>query len=316
MSKPIPYPADVRAKGWRFELDHEKIEQSATWALAPPELRPWLLMLWMTAWKQTPCGTLDDDDALIAARIGMPLKTFQKHRGTLRRGWWCADDGRLYHDTITQFVIDMMTRRRKESDRKALSRAKTPLGVPPLSRGTTAGLHPESDTGTGTGTGKEETTTTSRTTAGEVVGDQQSPTKAGEVCRAIKAKKVADVNPSSPELIALIAKGVPVETFEAAAEICAKATPPKGFAYLLGIVKRQLGEAAVIASGAGMPTKPWDADRPSIEAKGVELGLGKWNEHDLSEKRERFDQYTARVRHLVEGGRHVTIDTPFGMAHH
>ncbi|MNV70742.1 hypothetical protein D3C71_1637220 [compost metagenome] len=108
------------------------------------------------------------------------------------------------------------------------------------------------------------------------------------------------MNPSSPELLALIAKGVPVETFEAAAEICAKATPPKGFAYLLGIVKRQLGEAAVIASGVGMPVKPWDESRTSIEAKGEEVGLGRWNEHDLSVNRETFPQYTARVRRAVE----------------
>jgi len=136
--------------------------------------------------------------------------------------------------------------------------------------------------------------------AGSVGGDRQSPTRAGEVCRAIKARKVADVNPSNPELNALIAKGVPVETFEAAAEICAKATPPKGFAYLLGIVKRQLGEAAAIASGVGMPEKPWDENRSTIEAKGEELGLGRWDEHDLSTKRETFAQYTARVRRAVE----------------
>ena len=78
------------------------------------------------------------------------------------------------------------------------------------------------------------------------------------MCRAIKAKGVADVNPSNPALLEYIAKGVTVEVFEAAAETCAKATPPKGMAYLLGIVKRQMTEAAGIASGVGMPAKPWD----------------------------------------------------------
>lgn len=310
MTRPVPYPSDTRAKGWRFELDHEKIEQSDTWALAPAELRPWLLMLWLTAWKQTPCGSLPAEDDLIAARIGMPLKTFQKHRAVLRRGWWVAEDGRLYHDTIVSFVVDMMTRRRKESDRKALARAKTladsppiPPVVPPLSRGTDAGLHPESDTGTGTGTSTSAKVDTPPTDprAGLVGVDGQSPTKAGTICRAIKAKGVvAGLNPSNPELLALIDKGVPLETFEAAATICVEAKPPKGFAYLLGIVKRQLGEAAAIASGAGMPGKPWDHDRWTIEAKGIELGLGKWNEHDLSANRELFPAYTARVRRAVE----------------
>ncbi|WP_213956312.1 hypothetical protein [Variovorax sp. dw_954] len=135
---------------------------------------------------------------------------------------------------------------------------------------------------------------------GSVGGVSASPTKAGEICRAIRAKGVQGVNPSNPELLALVDKGVPLETFEAAAETCVKATPPKGMAYLLGIVKRQLGEAAAIASGVGMPAKPWDESRSSIEAKGVELGLGLWNANDLSATRETFATYTARVRRAVE----------------
>lgn len=131
-------------------------------------------------------------------------------------------------------------------------------------------------------------------------GESAKPTKAGEVCRAIKSKGVVDVNPSNPELLALIEKGVPVETFEAAAEICAKATPRKGMGYLLGIVKRQLTEAAGIAAGVGMPVKAWDDNRATIEAKGIELGIGMWNASDVSVNRETFPQYTERVRRLIE----------------
>ena len=308
MSLPVPYPADTRAKGWRVELDHERIEQSDTWALAPPELRPWLLMLWLTAWKQTPCGSLPADDELIAARIGMPAKAFQTHRAVLRRGWWQAEDGRLYHDTIVSFVVDMMTRRRSEADRKARGRAKasagvlgSPADVPRDNRGTTTGVHPQSDTGTGTGTGtsREEITHHPRSTA-EGGGESAKPTKAGEVCRAIKAKGVPHVNPSNPVLLEFIAKGVPVEVFEAAAATCAKTTPPKGMAYLLGIVRRELAEAAGIASGVGMPAKAWDDNRATIEATGIRVGIGMWNENDLSAKRETFAQYTERVRREVE----------------
>lgn len=309
-----PYAADVRAKGWQFQLDYERIEQSDTWALAPAELRPWLLMLWLTAWKQTPCGSLPADDALIAARIGMPAKTFQKHRAVLRRGWWQAEDGRLYHDTIVSFVVDMMTRRRSEADRKARGRAKGtavvlggPSNVPRDNGGTTGGVRPESDTGTGTGTGTGNTKTTHhpRSTR-EGGGESAKPTKAGEVCRAIKAKGIADVNPSHPVLLEYIAKGVAVEVFEAAAETCAKAKPPKGMAYLLGIVKRQLGEAAEIAAVPGLAVGAWDANRTSIEAKAKELGMDPWNEHDLSANREMFPAYTERVRaRLAAAGVHA-----------
>jgi hypothetical protein len=120
-----PYPADTRAKGWRFELDHERIRQSDTWALAPADVRPWLLMLWMVAWEQTPCGSMPDDDGLIAARIGINPKAFVKVRPALMRGWWKATDGRLYHRVITERVVDMLEYRRKEADRKGKHRGRT-----------------------------------------------------------------------------------------------------------------------------------------------------------------------------------------------
>jgi uncharacterized protein YdaU (DUF1376 family) len=131
-----PYPADTRAKGWRFELDYERIRQSDTWALAEPEHRPWLLMLWMVAWEQTPCGSLPDDDALITARLDMAPKAYAKARDTLRRGWWLAEDGRLYHHAITQHVLRMIEKRAKEAARKAGNRHATPAPVPRDSTGT------------------------------------------------------------------------------------------------------------------------------------------------------------------------------------
>lgn len=147
-----PYPADTRAKGWRFEIDVERIEQSDTWTLAPSAIRPWLLMLWMTAWKQTPCGTLTNDDTLIAARIGMPLKDFTRHRAILMRGWWLAEDGRLYHAALTERVEAMLVKREKDAGRTAARRARTagaapsPPEVTVMSRVTPDGLTGEFDT--------------------------------------------------------------------------------------------------------------------------------------------------------------------------
>lgn len=158
-----PYPPETRAKGWRFELDLERIEQSDTWALASPDLRPWLLMLWSVSWKQLPCGSMPNDDAIIAARIGMKLPAFQKVREVLLRGWWRADDGRLYHPTVTQRVLAMLETKRKEKDRKAAYRAKVSGNVPLDNHGTTMGQPPDdrgsdpgrdaTSTGTGTSTG-------------------------------------------------------------------------------------------------------------------------------------------------------------------
>jgi hypothetical protein len=148
---PAPYPSDTRAKGWRFELDHERIRQSDTWVLCAPDVRPWLLMLWMVAWEQTPCGSLPNDDALIAARIGMSPKAFARHRSVLMRGWEASDDGRLYHHVITLRVLEMLEYRRKEAERRSKNRGK-PAEVPDVSRGTDAGQRQNSTRAPGTST--------------------------------------------------------------------------------------------------------------------------------------------------------------------
>jgi hypothetical protein len=119
-----PYPADVRTKGWRFEVDLERIRESDTWTLAPPDLRPWLLMLWSTAWVQTPAGAFPNEDAMIAARIGMDLRAFKAARPILMRRWELASDGRFYHPVITERVLALLALRQAQADRKAASRAK------------------------------------------------------------------------------------------------------------------------------------------------------------------------------------------------
>lgn len=113
-----PYAADVRVKGWKFELDHERVAQSDTWALAPAAVRPWLLMTWMTSWQQSPAGSLPADHQLIAARIGMPTEDFAQVSKYLLRGWRTATDGRLYHPVLTELVLEMLRRRRGDADRR------------------------------------------------------------------------------------------------------------------------------------------------------------------------------------------------------
>lgn len=103
-ARDVPYPATTNVGSSRFGLAIPRIFASDTWAVTPPELRPWLLMVWATAWVQIPAGSFPDDDAMIAARIGMPTNAFQINRAVLMRGWWKANDGRLYHPVITEQV--------------------------------------------------------------------------------------------------------------------------------------------------------------------------------------------------------------------
>lgn len=120
-----PYPAEIKARGWAFELDYETIEQSSTWKLAGtrPEVRPWLLMLWYESWKQHPIGTLPNNDQLIAAIIGCSNAFFLQHREVLMRGWELHSDGLLYHPTVTKRVYAMIGKRQKDAVRQAKHRS-------------------------------------------------------------------------------------------------------------------------------------------------------------------------------------------------
>jgi hypothetical protein len=119
-----PYPAETYVKGWRFELDHERLFSSDTWALAPPDMRPWLLMLWHTAWTQRPAGAFTNDHAVIASKIGMDVRLFQAHADILLRGFVLHSDHRLYHPVVIEQVQNVLVKREGNRSRKANQRAR------------------------------------------------------------------------------------------------------------------------------------------------------------------------------------------------
>lgn len=153
-----PYPADTRAKGWRFELDYEQIDQSETWPIAAevPMAQHALLMMWLVAWsKQVPCGSFPSDENSIRAACRIPPAVWAKCRAVLMRGWWLASDGRLYHDTLTKRVLEMVEYRRKTAKRvadfKAAKREQQDANaLPPRERDA------KNDTGTGTNLREEK----------------------------------------------------------------------------------------------------------------------------------------------------------------
>lgn len=139
-----PYPADTRSAGWRFQLDTQRLRASDTWALASPEVRPWLLMLWVVSWDEIPSGSLPALDDVMAAKIGMTPASFQVHRPILMRGWRLASDNRFYHDVISDLVLDRLTWKANERERKASYRTR-------MSHGTDEVSHGKADTGADSG---------------------------------------------------------------------------------------------------------------------------------------------------------------------
>lgn len=247
--RPPPYPPDTRAKGWRFELNYEQIDQSDTWALAASagqEGRPLLLMQWLVAWRQTPCGSLPADESIIAALVGISTKTWAKYRSVLMRGWWKADDGRLYHPTLTQRVAEMMRKRRSDADRQAGRRAKTAAEVPSdtdgltrESRVTPDGLGSESSTGTGTDIPPTEANASS---------GGRAPEAYGLISGALRRAGVPDAAPHNLRFRALVDAGATQDEFCGYATKAVAEADGSPFLYLLGIVE---GERKRAAKNAG-----------------------------------------------------------------
>jgi hypothetical protein len=270
-----PYPAETRAKGWRFELAYEQIEQSSTWALAGAEARPWLLMLWMIAWRQVPCGSLPSEPEVIAALIGITPKAWHKHQSVLMRGWQIADDGRLYHKTITERVFEMIGRRRSGADRKSRERARKSTGntrdaldVSPMSRVTHAGLHPDSSTDNRIPNTEYQIQGVSVALADVPGASVRAPPTPLEVFVAMRTTGLADGHAGHPDLIALVGSGATVPEFQAAA---AKAVEKgKGFAYAVAVLKGQRIEAANAAKS--MISGPLPNKQQALEIRNRAVG--------------------------------------------
>ncbi|WP_395652543.1 hypothetical protein [Brevundimonas sp.] len=155
----------------------EKVKKSDTWLRARTGfVRASLLLLWAESWEQTPCGSLPNDDELLSLLLDMDASLFAQHKAVLMRGWVLADDGRLYHETITERVLAMIDKRMSDAQRAAKSRAAkanaapTPNEVTDASRVTDEGLHSEFNTRTRTRTSNTEEPNGSRRQA-----DQQLP---------------------------------------------------------------------------------------------------------------------------------------------
>jgi hypothetical protein len=114
-----------------------------------------------------------------------------------------------------------------------------------------------------------------------------APTLAGEACKAMKAKGLADVIRSHPKLIALLEAGIKVDELAGAAEDAVKKKKP--FAYALATAEGRRRDSVVEALPSA--EKAVDPDsQPAVEAEGVRLGIGKWSQL------EHWHVYLARVR--------------------
>lgn len=81
-----------------------------------------------------------------------------------------------------------------------------------------------------------------------------TPTPAGSICRALRIRGIADVNPGHPRLLALLAAGATEPEFTGFVSQALTSNSP--FAYLLGVVEGERKRAAVTAAQAHRGAMP------------------------------------------------------------
>ena len=123
-----------------FMLNVERLMTSELWALSSGDEFKAALSLWCRAWKQSPAGSLPDDDRILRAFSGAGAK-WPKVRAMATRGFVRCMDGRLYHRVLCE---DVQRAAKAKSDRKqrtaaaSEARRKTPpanaLQEPPTVR--------------------------------------------------------------------------------------------------------------------------------------------------------------------------------------
>lgn len=250
MSMPVPYPANTRANGCRFEFDFEELSLSDTWSLAAeiPLAQHALVLMRLVAWAQIPCGSLPSDEAVIRVKCNVPAADWPRLRDVLMRGWWLADDGRLYHDDLVRQIQEMLARRAKETRRNQAWRAgaSTAKQVQRVANARSARLPTVSEGAEG----RTEITTSPTNPAAAIKPEPQAASMnriiPAQVTFAMrKHAGLVDTIPSDPKLLSLIGAGATVDEFvEAAKKAVAEG---KGFAQVLALVEGQRKTAAALA---------------------------------------------------------------------
>lgn len=99
-----------------FLLNTEKLMASELWALATGDEFKAAVGLWCRAWKQSPPGSLPNDERVLAAFSGAGAN-WRRVRDVALRGFVECSDGRLYHTTLCEDAIRAAEAKRKRHDR-------------------------------------------------------------------------------------------------------------------------------------------------------------------------------------------------------
>ena len=266
----------------------------------------YFLML-MAYWRER--APLPDDDDALRAITKLERADWKRVRPILAKKFKVAD-GVWWHKRV-ELELDDALQRKAKATAKAKGAAEARWGKDAKQSSSNARGYAGSDARSIPGGMHEESPTTSTTPPQgraaaspppppraheaeppEVNG--HAPTPAGAICRAIRAAGFASPEVGDARLLALVLQGATEAEFTDAAKAATKAG--KGWGWLLSRVEGRRADAAAIALAPAV-TAPWHETRSGIVAKGVELGIGEWDQDAFDHGRgESFAVYTAKVQ--------------------
>jgi hypothetical protein len=131
---PVPPEVDMGANEF-FPFYFDRLRKSKWWRRASDVARARNVMLWGEAYKSRPAGSLpDDDDELAeAAGYGLNVEAFLVHKAEIMAPWTLCADGRWYHPTVCEVVLETWERtsekRRQDRLRQQARRMRVRQGA-------------------------------------------------------------------------------------------------------------------------------------------------------------------------------------------
>ena len=142
VARPAPLVGEgvsMSGNDW-FPLEFDRLRKSKWWRRASDTARARNIMLWGEAYKQVPAGSMpDDDDELAeAAGFGMDVDAFLAFKDEIMAPWVLCSDGRWYHPTVCEKVLEAWDRasdrRKRDAEKKRAARERA-RGHLPFERG-------------------------------------------------------------------------------------------------------------------------------------------------------------------------------------
>lgn len=119
----VPADVDLRDFSW-MPIEIHRLRRSKAWLVCKrnPALAFYMINLWTAAWHDTPAGSLEDDDDVLADLAMCDPAKWGKVRDQVLRGWEKASDGRLYHPVVAEKANEAWGQKQAQRQRTEAAR--------------------------------------------------------------------------------------------------------------------------------------------------------------------------------------------------